>query len=91
MNALKGLVTGFIVVLVLEVVGFLVAGLVLASQEAASLRLDIGGLPVFVYEHSDRVVSTQLGPGIFVIAAIAGVLNGLGALVLTRSEPRATR
>ncbi|MDQ2912517.1 MAG: hypothetical protein M3T56_04590 [Chloroflexota bacterium] len=89
MTFAKGLITGFGVVLILEIVCFLVAGLVLATQGAPSLRWEIGGLPIFAYEKSGQSVGTTIGPGIAVVAAVAGLLNGIGALVLTRNEPHA--
>jgi hypothetical protein len=88
MTFVKGFTTAFIVVLLLEVTGFLVAGLVLATQGAPSVRWDIGGVPIFAYEQSGQRVGTTIGPGITLIAAIAGLLNGAGALLLTRNEPR---
>lgn len=89
MTFVKGFATAFFVVLLLEVTGFLLAGLVLATQGGPSLRWEIGGLPVFVYEQSGQRVGTTIGPGTAVIAVIAGLLNGAGAVLLTRNEPRA--
>ena len=86
MTFVKGLAIGFFVVLLLEVTGFLLAGLVLATQDAPSLRWEIGGLPIFIYERTGQSVGSTIGPGVAVVAAIAGVLNGAGALLLTRNE-----
>jgi hypothetical protein len=85
----KGLITGFVVVLVLEIVCFLAAGLVLATQGAESIRWEIGGLAIFAHEQTGQRVGTTIGPGVAVVAAIAGLLNGIGALVLTRNETAA--
>jgi hypothetical protein len=89
MTFVKGVAIGFFVVLLLGITGFLLAGLVLATQGAPSLRWEIGGLPIFAYEQSGQRVGATIGPGIVVIAAIAGLLNGAGAVLLTRNEPRA--
>jgi hypothetical protein len=88
MTVAKGFVTGFVVILVLEFIAFMALGMAAQAQAWPGSRLALGPLVIFESQRLDNGYATTFGAGIVVVAALAGVLNGLGAALLTRNEAR---
>ena len=82
----KASFVGFGVMLSLEV-GFIIVLAILGQEHHwAGTHLSVGPLEFVSLRQTARGFETSAGSGIVVTAAIAGVLNGIGALHLNHSS-----
>jgi hypothetical protein len=85
MTFIKAFAIGTIAVLVLEVALTFVLNIVGLGQHWASFRLAIGPVDLYTFERTQHGFSVSTGSGLLVVAILAGLLNGVGAVILVRS------
>jgi hypothetical protein len=87
MTAIKSFALGTFTVLVFEIALVFLLNAVGLAQHWGSGRVALGGLVIFLIQRSSDSFSVSMGPGVLVLAAGLGLLNGGGAYLLNRTNP----
>jgi hypothetical protein len=88
MTFIKAFGIGLVAVLVIEVALSFLLNVIGVSQNWPTTRVALGPLTLFAFTRTSSGYSVETGSGLLVVALAAGLLNGLGALLLERSGSR---
>ena len=88
MKFVKTALIGFFAVLVIEIGLVFVVAMLAQSYNWGDFALAVGPIRLLEFRSTGQSYETSAGPGIVLLAVLAGLLNGLGAGLLEGATTR---